>query len=384
MIGRLSRGSQEDTLTAQVTHNSPGQPHRDSIAFESKWHSVERWVRARHECHQGMNRGRRRTPLSQRIEFAAEQGAAGMKNKSDSSLPGRRHCIRRPAYLAIRNAKPQEIAIERRSRNSGRVCTDPAAENLRTLARTRWIAAHDLRDRVAGFAQCRRQNTCQPARANDSDPGLASHARKNTIRRRSPAATRRRVRVILMPMAKTKRSRRARTLSSRVTFKGPVFYVTTDQVEEPGGIRARRDVIRHSGSVVVLAVDDRGRVLLERQYRHAAQSMMWELPAGRIDEGESALTGARRELLEETGFTARNWKKILHFYVSPGFLDETMTIFLARELHAGESQPEPDERITVRFVPLSAAVRMVLRGSIRDAKTISGILWLARQSRRNR
>ena len=112
--------------------------------------------------------------------------------------------------------------------------------------------------------------------------------------------------------------------------------------------------------------------------------MMWELPAGRIDEGESALTGARRELLEETGFTARYWKKILHFYVSPGFLDETMTIFLARELHAGEAQPEPDERITVRFVPLSAAVRMVLRGSIRDAKTISGILWLARQSRRSR
>jgi ADP-ribose pyrophosphatase len=185
-------------------------------------------------------------------------------------------------------------------------------------------------------------------------------------------------------MTKTKRSTRARTLSSRVTFKGPVFYVTTDQVQEPGGILARRDVIRHSGSVVVLAVDDRGRVLLERQYRHAAQSILWELPAGRIDAGETALTGARRELLEETGFTARNWKKILHFFVSPGFLDETMTIFLARELQAGEAQPEPDERITVRFVPLSAAVRMVLRGTIRDAKTISAILWLAHQSRPNR
>lgn len=150
-------------------------------------------------------------------------------------------------------------------------------------------------------------------------------------------------------------------------------------VEEPGGIRARRDVIRHSGSIVVLAVDDSSaepRILLERQYRHAAQSMMWELPAGRIDEGESPLAAARRELFEETGFTARHWKKILHFYVSPGFLDETMTIYLARGLSAGKAQPEADEKIATRFFPLSEARKMALNGRIRDAKTICGILWL--------
>ena len=174
----------------------------------------------------------------------------------------------------------------------------------------------------------------------------------------------------------------ARVLSSHVRFKGPVFYVTTDHVEEPGGIRARRDVIRHSGSVVVLAVDRRGRILLEHQYRHAAQSMMWELPAGRIDEGEPVVTAAKRELLEETGFTARSWKKILHFYVSPGFLDETMTIYLACGLKAGEAQPEADEKIDVHFYTLTEARRMILKGKIQDAKTIAGVFWLVQESAR--
>lgn len=182
-----------------------------------------------------------------------------------------------------------------------------------------------------------------------------------------------------------RKSTSARVLSSRVSYRGPVFSVTTDEVEEPGGVSARRDVIRHSGSVVVLAVDGAARtgskaeprLLLERQYRHAAQSMMWELPAGRIDDGETALTAAKRELLEETGYSARQWKRILHFYVSPGFLDETMTIYLARGLQAGEAQPEADEKITTRFFPLSEAKRMALHGRIRDAKTICGILWLA-------
>lgn len=176
----------------------------------------------------------------------------------------------------------------------------------------------------------------------------------------------------------TPKTLKAKVLSSKLSYRGPVFSVVTDQVEEPGGIRARRDIVRHSGSVVVLAVDDAGpepRLLLERQYRHAAGQFLWELPAGRIDEGERELVAAKRELLEETGYTARNWKKILHFYVSPGFLDETMSIYLATGIQAGTAQPEDDEKIALRFFSLSRATEMALKGVIRDAKTIAGILW---------
>jgi ADP-ribose pyrophosphatase len=174
----------------------------------------------------------------------------------------------------------------------------------------------------------------------------------------------------------------ARLLSSRTVYKGPAFWVSTDEVQEPGGIRARRDIVHHSGSVVILAVDDSRstpRVLLERQYRHAANDYLWELPAGRIDPGEQALPAARRELLEETGYSATSWRRIFHFYASPGFVAETMSVYLATGLRAGKAQPEADEIIQKRMLPLSTAVRMVINGTVRDAKTISSILWLDHQ-----
>jgi 8-oxo-dGTP pyrophosphatase MutT (NUDIX family) len=120
--------------------------------------------------------------------------------------------------------------------------------------------------------------------------------------------------------------------------------------------------------------------VLERQYRHAADSYLWELPAGRIDKGEHALAAAKRELLEETGYKANNWKRILKFYASPGFVAEPMTVFWARGLTPGPAQPEADEVIEQRLVPLSKAVRMVNRGTIRDAKTIASVLWLSQNS----
>jgi ADP-ribose diphosphatase len=172
---------------------------------------------------------------------------------------------------------------------------------------------------------------------------------------------------------------KARVLSSREVYHGPAFRVTADEVLEPSGVRTRRDIVRHSGSVVILAVEEsrsEPRILLERQYRHAARQMLWELPAGRIDEGENDLTAAKRELLEETGYTASRWRRILRFYASPGFLAETMNLYFARGLRAGPAQPEADEVIHTRMVPLSAAVRMVMRGTIKDGKTIAGILWL--------
>lgn len=187
------------------------------------------------------------------------------------------------------------------------------------------------------------------------------------------------------PVKSGKRSQsKAKLISSRTVYRGPVFWVTTDDVQEPGGVRARRDVIHHTGSVVVLAVDESRatpRVLLERQYRHAANDFLWELPAGRIDPGEKAPHAAKRELLEETGYTATNWRRILNFYASPGFVAETMSVYLATGLKAGPAHPEADEVIHKRLVPLPTALQMVMSGKIRDAKTISSVLWLDHQLR---
>jgi ADP-ribose pyrophosphatase len=189
-----------------------------------------------------------------------------------------------------------------------------------------------------------------------------------------------------MPKSSRKKATpKARVISSREVYNGPAFRVTADEVLEPSGVRTRRDIVHHSGSVVILAIEEEGgsepRVLLERQYRHAARQMLWELPAGRIDEGENDLGAAKRELLEETGYSASRWRRILHFYASPGFLAEAMNLYFARGLRPGPAQPEADEVIQVRMVLLSAAVRMVMRGTIKDGKTIAGILWLS-QSRK--
>jgi ADP-ribose pyrophosphatase len=188
--------------------------------------------------------------------------------------------------------------------------------------------------------------------------------------------------------AKTRRPKTlARLISSRTVYRGPVFWITTDHVQEPGGIKVRRDLIHHSGSVVVLAVDtsrSTPRVLLERQYRHAAGDYLWELPAGRIDPGEQELKAAQRELIEETGYRAQHWRRILKFYASPGFMAETMAIYLATGLSLGKAEPEDDEVIQTRMVPLPLALAMVMNGTIRDGKTISSVLWLEHALRSRR
>jgi len=178
---------------------------------------------------------------------------------------------------------------------------------------------------------------------------------------------------------------KARILSKKTLFRGRVFSVVSERVREPGGIIAQRDIVRHGPSVVILAVDESGpepRVLLERQYRHAASDFLWELPAGSVDPGESLLSAARRELSEETGYRARQWSRALHFYPTPGFVDETMTIYLARGLTPGQAHPEADERIACFLLPLSQVVQMIMSGRIRDGKTIAGVLWLVEFRRR--
>jgi ADP-ribose pyrophosphatase len=175
---------------------------------------------------------------------------------------------------------------------------------------------------------------------------------------------------------------RVKVLSTKIVHEAPSFQVTTEQVVEPSGVTVRRDVIRHHGSVVVLPLDEsreEPRVLLIRQYRYAAGQFLWELCAGHIEPGEESLAAAQRELGEETGYGAREWKQVLHFYVSPGFLQETMALYLARDLYKGKAHPEEDEKITRRFFKVEDAIDLVMKGKIVDAKTISGLLWLGQK-----
>jgi len=188
-------------------------------------------------------------------------------------------------------------------------------------------------------------------------------------------------------MPKPSRTTKARVLSTQEVYRGPAFWVTTDYVLEPSGVRARRDVVRHTGSVVILPIKEgkpEPQVLLVRQYRHAAQRHLWELCAGRIDHGENQLVAAKRELLEETGYSARRWKRVLRFWASPGFVAETMAIYLATGLLPGTAQPEEDEVIQTRFFPLSRAVQLVMTGKILDGKTICGLLWLQESTLRGK
>ncbi len=183
---------------------------------------------------------------------------------------------------------------------------------------------------------------------------------------------------------KGKRSAKVQLISSRLAYRGPLFDVYTDYVREPEGDTARRDVIRHSGSVVILAVDDTQNaadplIVIERQYRHAAGQYMWEIPAGRKEPEEATLPGAKRELLEETGYKARRWIKMARFYVSPGFLGEWMQIYLAEGLSSGQDAPDEDEYIEHRQIPFSQALQWVESGKIIDAKSIIAILLYARR-----
>jgi ADP-ribose pyrophosphatase len=170
-------------------------------------------------------------------------------------------------------------------------------------------------------------------------------------------------------------------ISSQEVYKCNLFRVTEDEAVEPrGGFHIKRSIVRHVGSAVMMAVDDRKRILLVRQYRLPAEGYLWELPAGRLDAGEKPLQAARRELIEETGYRAKKWTKLASFLVSPGYVSERMTIFLARDLTAGEAHPMDDERIEVDWFKSKQIAEMIESGKIDDAKTIIGYYtWKARK-----
>ncbi len=168
---------------------------------------------------------------------------------------------------------------------------------------------------------------------------------------------------------------KAKVIRSKVLYKGPAFGVRRDEVREPGGVHTTREVVTHPGSVVVLPVLPDGRLLLIRQYRHAARQFLWELVAGRIDHGESPRKAAARELIEETGYRATKFRIFLEFFPTPGFLEEKMHILLAEGLSEGEANPEEDEKITQRAFERKELEQMIQRRKIRDGKTIAGVLY---------
>jgi ADP-ribose pyrophosphatase len=166
----------------------------------------------------------------------------------------------------------------------------------------------------------------------------------------------------------------AHVLQHRRVHTGRVLDLDVDEVVEPGGVRGVREVVRQRGSVAVLPVLDDSRVVLVRQYRYAVDALVWELPAGRRDPGESPEQGAQRELEEEVGLHAARLEPLLTFWTTPGFCDEVMHLFRATGLEPVPPRPEADERIEHATFTLDEAMAMVERGEIREGKTLVAIL----------
>ncbi len=164
-------------------------------------------------------------------------------------------------------------------------------------------------------------------------------------------------------------------IESKELLRTPIFWVTMDKAIDPEGFEIDRAIIQHGGSSVVMPVDEKGRVLLARQYRLPAQDYLWEIPAGRTDPGETPLKGAKRELKEETGLTAKKWTKLFTLFMSPGFLAEKMHIYVAQDLKQGKTNFMEGERIESRWFTPKEMKEMIKTGKIIDGKTIAA--WLA-------
>lgn len=167
-----------------------------------------------------------------------------------------------------------------------------------------------------------------------------------------------------------------RMVSSQTIFEGHIIKVTLDQAELPNGKLAGREVVYHPGGVCVLALDEQGNVPLVRQFRYPIQCLLLELPAGKLDHGdaEDMLEGAKRELSEETGMEAGEWTYLGHMLVSPGFCDERIHMYLARDLKCREQHLDEDEFLNVEIMPFDELYHRVMEGEIVDAKTVAATL----------
>ncbi len=173
-------------------------------------------------------------------------------------------------------------------------------------------------------------------------------------------------------------------VSSKELLRTPIFWVTEDDAVEPGGFEIKRAIVQHHGSAVMIPVDEKNRILLVRQYRLPARQYLWELPAGRLDPGETPLKAAKRELAEETGLSAKKWTKLVSYYPSPGYVGEKMTLFIAEDLKEGEAKPMEDERIETKWFTPKEIDQMIDSGKVQDGKTVIGYLSWQRHRRATR
>jgi ADP-ribose pyrophosphatase len=167
-----------------------------------------------------------------------------------------------------------------------------------------------------------------------------------------------------------------RTISSDRVFDGRVFDIRVDTVRYDDGTQHRVDVVEHGPSIAIVATPRPGELVLVRQYRHAVERMLWEIPAGAAEADEELLAGALRELREETGYRAARIRSIGATYMTPGFCDEAMHFFHADELSPGEQALDDDERIEVATFTTEAAWRLVAGNEIADAKTVLALFWV--------
>jgi ADP-ribose pyrophosphatase len=172
-------------------------------------------------------------------------------------------------------------------------------------------------------------------------------------------------------------------ISSKEVLKNKLFTVVEEVAHDNSGFEIKRSIVRHPGSAVMMAVDEKERILLVKQFRLPAEKDLWELPAGRIDPGETPLQAAKRELREETGYQAKKWVKLVSYWASPGYVAEKMNVFLAQELTAGEQQPMEDERIVTNWFTRKQISDLIHAGKLEDGKTLVGyFMWLEHRKKK--
>lgn len=168
------------------------------------------------------------------------------------------------------------------------------------------------------------------------------------------------------------------TIESKYIYKGKILNLRVDQVQLENGRTSSREIIEHNGAVAIVAVDGEDLIMV-RQYRKAIEGELLEIPAGKLED-EDPLECAKRELKEETGYSADEWQYVCDFYSTPGFSNERMFLYYATDLKKGEMDPDEDELIKVERVKLRDALEMLKRGQFKDAKTIIGVCYAIRMA----